>query len=125
MSRSSWSVKRGTGKTTTVQHLAQMLQFQLNLRVLNMSQQSEASDLLGGFKPFSAQSPARPLLDEFLNIFGKAFSKSKNGEYLTAIQDAFSKQSWKRFIKLIKQAIDLILSKVARLLQFLPCYWNV
>ena len=103
----------GTGKTTTVQHLAQMLQFQPNLRVLNMSQQSEASDLLGGFKPFSAQSLARPLLDEFLNIFGKAFSKSKNGEYLTAIQEAFVKQSWKRFIKLVKQAVELILSKTS------------
>jgi midasin len=102
----------GTGKTTTVQHLAQMLQFQPNLRVLNMSQQSEASDLLGGFKPFSAQSLARPLLEEFLNIFGKAFSKSKNGEYLAAIQEAFSKQSWKRFVKLVKQAIELISSKL-------------
>ena len=103
----------GTGKTTTVQHLAQMLQFQPNLRVLNMSQQSEASDLLGGFKPFSAQSLARPLLEEFLAIFGKAFSKSKNTEYLVAIQEAFTKQSWKRFVKLIKQAVELIASKQA------------
>lgn len=102
----------GTGKTTTVQHLAQMLQFQPNIRVLNMSQQSEASDLLGGFKPFSAQSLARPLLEEFLNLFGKAFSKSKNGEYLAAIQEAFAKQSWKRFVKLVKQAIELISSKL-------------
>lgn len=103
----------GTGKTTTVQHLAQMLQFQPNLRVLNMSQQSEASDLLGGFRPFSAQSLARPLLEEFLNLFGKAFSKSKNAEYLAAIQEAFAKQSWKRFVKLVKQAIELISGKLA------------
>ena len=101
----------GTGKTTTVQSLASMLQHQVNLKVLNMSQQSEASDLLGGFKPFSAQSLARPLLEEFDSLFGKAFSKSKNSDYLGAIHEAFAKQSWKRFIRLLKQAIELIQSK--------------
>ncbi len=101
----------GTGKTTTVQCLASMLQHQVNLKVLNMSQQSEASDLLGGFKPFSAQSLARPLLEEFNTLFGKAFSKSKNLEYLGAIREAFAKQSWKRFTRLLRQAIELIQSK--------------
>ncbi|GAA0141094.1 hypothetical protein LIER_02318 [Lithospermum erythrorhizon] len=43
----------GTGKTTLVQNLATRLGHKLT--VVNLSQQSEAADLLGGFKPLNAQ----------------------------------------------------------------------
>ncbi|KAJ1336600.1 hypothetical protein BSLG_007382 [Batrachochytrium salamandrivorans] len=42
----------GTGKTTVVQHLASHVGSKLT--VINMSQQSDSTDLLGGFKPVDA-----------------------------------------------------------------------
>lgn len=48
----------GTGKTTAVTQLAEMLGH--NLTALNLSNQTEASDLLGGFKPINeAEEVAR------------------------------------------------------------------
>lgn len=51
----------GTGKTTTVSQLAMLLGHQLIS--LNMSNQSEASDLIGGFKPIdiAAEANSEPL----------------------------------------------------------------
>ena len=46
----------GTGKTTTVARLAEMLG--KPLVALNLSNQSEASDILGGFKPVDTASEA-------------------------------------------------------------------
>jgi MoxR-like ATPase len=43
----------GTGKTTVVQHLARLAG--RKLVVVNMSQQSDAADLLGGFRPVDVQ----------------------------------------------------------------------
>ena len=48
----------GTGKTTLIQHLTTLLGGH-ELHVINMSQQSEASDLLGGLKPFSLPAIAK------------------------------------------------------------------
>jgi midasin len=42
----------GTGKTTAVQQLANMVGKKLH--VLNMNQNTDSSDLLGGFKPVDA-----------------------------------------------------------------------
>lgn len=39
----------GTGKTTCVQEIAKLLN--KNLHVFNMNQNTDSSDLLGGFKP--------------------------------------------------------------------------
>lgn len=45
----------GTGKTTVVQQLAQSLG--RTMLVHNLSEQSDASELLGGFRPVQARAP--------------------------------------------------------------------
>lgn len=40
----------------------------------NLSQQSDVADLLGGFKPMSAQFVCFPLYMEFENLFNNTFS---------------------------------------------------
>ncbi|PHU20231.1 hypothetical protein BC332_11382 [Capsicum chinense] len=62
----------GTGKTTLVQSLASKLGQKLT--VLNLSQQSDIADLLGGFKPIDAQFICIPLYKEFENLFTATFS---------------------------------------------------
>ncbi|EZF33372.1 hypothetical protein H101_03059, partial [Trichophyton interdigitale H6] len=62
----------GIGKTAVVQQLASLLNQKLT--VVNLSQQSEASDLLGGYKPVNLRSIAIPLVDEFNALFESTFS---------------------------------------------------
>ncbi|KAI8873381.1 P-loop containing nucleoside triphosphate hydrolase protein, partial [Ramicandelaber brevisporus] len=62
----------GCGKTTVIQRLAKMAGVK-KLHVVNMSQQSELSDLVGGFKPVDARAVGAPLIDRFLELMGITF----------------------------------------------------
>ncbi|KAG4379533.1 hypothetical protein GLYMA_16G004800v4 [Glycine max] len=75
----------GTGKTTIVQNLA--LRLDQKLTVLNLSQQSDVADLLGGFKPMDAQSVYVSLYGEFLSLFTKTFPKENNDGFITRMQN--------------------------------------
>ncbi|KAI3964519.1 hypothetical protein MKW92_001685 [Papaver armeniacum] len=66
----------GTGKTTLVQSLAMRLGQPLT--VLNLSQQSDVADLLGGLKPIDPQFICIPLFNEFMELFSKTTSKKVN-----------------------------------------------
>lgn len=74
----------GTGKTTLVQQLATMLGQKLT--VLNLSQQSDVADLLGGFKPMDPQSIFTPLYNEFKYLVSQTFSK-RNGVFFNHIEE--------------------------------------
>ncbi|KAK0630835.1 P-loop containing nucleoside triphosphate hydrolase protein [Bombardia bombarda] len=88
----------GIGKTTVVQQLAESLGH--NLVAVNLSQQSEVGDLLGGFKPVSSQSLAMPLKEEFEDLFEKTgVSAEKNKEYLDRINKKFAKGRWREVSK--------------------------
>ena len=68
----------GTGKTTVVQRLAALVG--AKLQVFNMSQQSDSSDILGGFKPVSMRLLAEPLFGTFQRLFFGTFSRKKNAQ---------------------------------------------
>ncbi|KAI9221601.1 hypothetical protein BC828DRAFT_64979 [Blastocladiella britannica] len=95
----------GTGKTTVVQHLAMTLGTKLH--VINLSQQTEASDLLGGFKPSNVQSQITPLVDEFFALFSSTFSVKKNGKFLDLVRRAYAKTKYDVLIKLFAQAVKM------------------
>lgn len=63
----------GTGKTTLVQNLA--VRLGQKLTVLNLSQQSDVADLLGGFKPKDAQFVYFNLYTEFEKLFVSTYPK--------------------------------------------------
>jgi midasin len=96
----------GTGKTTLIQQLAELLGYKLN--VINLSQQSEASDLLGGFKPLSIRALAVPMQEEFDVLFESTFSSKRNQKYVHTIGKAVSKGRWARALKLWKEALKLV-----------------
>ncbi|RMY02025.1 hypothetical protein D0868_08182 [Hortaea werneckii] len=96
----------GVGKTTAVQHLARHLG--KKLEPFNLSQQSEAGDLLGGFKPVTARSLIVPMKDEFDELFRSSFSMTKNQQFLELLTKQLTKSNWKGVCKLWRQALKMV-----------------
>ncbi|KAG8823439.1 hypothetical protein FRC19_003943 [Serendipita sp. 401] len=94
----------GTGKTTAVSHLASILS--KPLVSLNLSHQTESSDLLGGYKPLDPRTPAQDLYSKFTALFSKTFSRDKNVKYEEAIRVAVSGAKWKRAVALWREAAN-------------------
>ncbi|KAI1144330.1 midasin [Hypoxylon sp. FL0543] len=93
----------GIGKTTVIQQLAESLGHKLV--AVNLSQQSEVGDLLGGFKPVNARSLAVPLKEEFEDLFASTgISTSKNQKYLEQIGKCTAKGQWTKVSKLWREA---------------------
>ena len=92
----------GTGKTTVVQRLADLLH--QRLVVVNLSQQSDSSVLLGGFKPVDTKTLIVPLKEEFDSLFEKTFSIKSNTAYIEAVRTAYGQRNWRRLIKLFSEA---------------------
>jgi midasin len=95
----------GTGKTTIVQRLASQLGHKLI--VINMSQQSDSTDLLGGFKPVDAVMLASPLKEKFDNLFAKTFSVKQNRAFLDSIAKTYIKQKWNTLVTGFNNAIQM------------------
>nr|XP_011467404.1 PREDICTED: midasin isoform X1 [Fragaria vesca subsp. vesca] len=94
----------GTGKTTLVQDLAGRLDRKLT--VLNLSQQSDVADLLGGYKPMD-ESFVYPLLyKEFEHLFKKSFSVQNNNIFLMDLQEALYRKNWEKVRKIFTKAVD-------------------
>ncbi|KAI0022098.1 hypothetical protein F4780DRAFT_246263 [Xylariomycetidae sp. FL0641] len=104
----------GIGKTTVVQQLAETLGHKLV--AVNLSQQSEVGDLLGGFKPINARSLAVPLKEEFEDLFSSTgISASKNQKYLEQIGKCTAKGQWTKVSKLWREAPKMFNKIVAEL----------
>lgn len=95
----------GVGKTTLVQQIASLVGQRLT--VVNLSQQSEASDLLGGLKPVTTRSLVMPIVETFNNLFEDTFSTKRNENFQMAITKAIAKQNWSRLLILWREAIQL------------------
>lgn len=103
----------GTGKTTVVQEVAKMMHKKLT--VINVSQQTESGDLLGGYKPVNTKTVAIPLQEAFENLFLATFSLKKNARFSQLLSRCFNKNQWKNVIKLWNEAVRMaseLLSKV-------------
>ena len=96
----------GTGKTTIIQELASSLN--QHLTVLNLSQQSEAGDLLGGFKPVNMRSLATPMKEAFNDLLQLTFPSKSNQEYILLLEKAVVKERWFRALSLWQEALQSI-----------------
>ena len=87
----------GTGKTTSVQELAKLLNKKLH--VFNMNQNTDSSDLLGGFKPVDLKFLLKPLYEKFLSLFKTEFKNlEKNKKFLDLTQKCYEENRVKEFI---------------------------
>lgn len=92
----------GTGKTSVVTHLASLLG--KSLISLNLSHQTESSDLIGGLKPVDTRVPASALYETFLELFGVTFSRKKNEKFETEVRKAMNEGRWKRAVGLWRES---------------------
>ncbi|PVH31778.1 hypothetical protein PAHAL_9G230700 [Panicum hallii] len=94
----------GTGKTTIVQNLAAWLKRPLT--VVNLSQQSDISDLLGGFKPTDAWSICFPLYIEFKDLFCRSFPAKDNEAILRHCDVCVMEKSWKKLLHTLAKCVE-------------------
>ncbi|CAB1342786.1 unnamed protein product [Coregonus sp. 'balchen'] len=89
----------GTGKTSTVQYLAGITGHRL--RVVNMNQQSDTADLLGGYKPVDHKLILLPLREAFEDVFSQTYSRKQNLTFLGHVQTCFRGKRWQDLLKLM------------------------
>lgn len=103
----------GTGKTTIVQHVAKLLGKKLT--VINVSQQTESGDLLGGYKPVNTKLIAVGVQEYFESLFLATFSEKKNERFNKVLLRCFNSGQWKNVLKLwteaYKLAVDVLIRK--------------
>ena len=108
----------GIGKTTVVQQLADLLGF--NLTAVNLSQQSEVGDLLGGFKPVNIRTLAIPLKEEFEDLFtatGISRKSPDNQKWLAQLDRCVREARWDKAAKFWRQGpkmFEVVLAEIAK-----------
>lgn len=95
----------GTGKTTVVQQLGKILNRPLT--VINVSQQTETGDLLGGYKPVNSKTIALPIQETFESLFISTFSLKKNERFYKMLHRCFNRGQWRNVLKLWKEAYKM------------------
>lgn len=100
----------GTGKTSSVQYLAR--QTGHKLVVINMNQQSDSADLLGGYKPVDLKYVVRPIRNEFEELFRGYYNVEKNKKFLSHIDTCFKTESWPALMALMKQSHKSAVSRL-------------
>ncbi|CAG2161607.1 unnamed protein product [Oppiella nova] len=99
----------GTGKTSCVQYLAKRLH--KSLTVINMNQQSDSSDLLGGYKPIEINVMIGPIKEEYLDLFSLTFESDKNVSFLTKFAQIFKSEEWATLFKVMLRVYESALTK--------------
>ncbi|MGH0156813.1 UNVERIFIED_CONTAM: hypothetical protein FKN15_059235 [Acipenser sinensis] len=99
----------GTGKTSTVQYLASIAG--LRIRVVNMNQQSDTADLLGGYKPVDHKLVLLPLREAFEDLFSQTFSRRQNSTFLGHVQSCFREKRWQDLLKLMDHVCKSAVNK--------------
>uniref|UniRef100_A0A8B9KSV2 Midasin n=1 Tax=Astyanax mexicanus TaxID=7994 RepID=A0A8B9KSV2_ASTMX len=99
----------GTGKTSTVQYLAGLTGHKL--RVVNMNQQSDTADLLGGYKPVDHKLILLPLREAFEDLFSQTYSRKQNITFLGHVQTCFRGKRWQDLLKLMDHVCKSALTK--------------
>ena len=100
----------GTGKTSVITHLASLLH--RPLISVNLSQQTESSDLLGSFKPIDTRVPGSELQLQFLDLFRSTFSQKKNVKFEESTWKAVKEGKWKRATGLWKESSRLAKDRI-------------
>jgi len=107
----------GAGKTSAVQWLA--AQAGATLDVVNLSQSSDAADLVGGFRPSSAADAARGLLGSLAELMRKTWPRGEHDAFLEAAAKALSRKQWGRVAAACKVALAKV-RKEGRSVFFFP-----
>ncbi|KAF7997921.1 hypothetical protein HCN44_009319 [Aphidius gifuensis] len=100
----------GTGKTSSVQYLASCTGHKLI--VINMNQQSESADLLGGYKPVDIKLLITPVREEFEILFRSYYEIEVNREFLDLISNCYKTCKWKSLIALMRHSATAAVNRL-------------
>lgn len=92
----------GSGKTTSVQELANLTR--RTLLVQNLSLSTDSTDLLGGFRPVTVRQLLQPTYELFVRLFQESFSSAANGQFLEVCLAAFNGQQWRKMLRAFAKA---------------------
>ncbi|XP_015122824.1 midasin [Diachasma alloeum] len=92
----------GTGKTSSVQFLARSTGHKLI--VINMNQQSESADLLGGYKPVDIRLLITPIREEFEILFRSFFAIEPNRKFLDHVAVCYRDGKWRTLVSLMSHS---------------------
>jgi len=112
----------GVGKTTSVQFLAEKTG--RKLKVINMNQQSDSADLLGGFKPVSLSRSLHSLRELFTSVFCETFSSLDNSKFLGHLDTCYRDQRWSDALQLMLHSLKVGIAKVIQTDQKLVVRWK-
>uniref|UniRef100_A0A1B0BC17 Midasin n=1 Tax=Glossina palpalis gambiensis TaxID=67801 RepID=A0A1B0BC17_9MUSC len=102
----------GVGKTSSVQYLAERTKHKL--MVVNMNNQSDVSDLIGGFKPVDLSYVVLPLRSEFEFLFRHTFNATKNESFLTKFSICYNQGNFPVIVKLMLKIVNSVFEKAER-----------
>ena len=96
----------GTGKTALVQQLASLAG--VPLTVVNLSNQSESSDFLGGFRPAGARHLCLPLLPRFREAFDATFDAEANAAFLHRVVRYAERRKWTHLLHAFRVGVERV-----------------
>ncbi|XP_052872862.1 midasin [Anopheles cruzii] len=99
----------GVGKTSSVQYLA--YQTHHKLVVVNMNNQSDVSDLIGGYKPVDLAFVVTPLRYEFERLFRRSFNAQKNEKFLSNVARCYGAGQYDVLVKLMLKICEKATTK--------------
>ncbi|GFR41368.1 hypothetical protein Agub_g2051, partial [Astrephomene gubernaculifera] len=94
----------GTGKTTMLSRMAGLVG--ANLVSFNLSQQTDSSDLLGGFKPVEPRDALAPLLPTFTSLIRRTWTRGNNDEYLSRVAKLAERRKWSQLLAAFRGALS-------------------
>ena len=92
----------GVGKTSAVQYLAGLVGRQLV--TVNLNQQTESTDLLGGYKPVNIEHFIKPVRANFETLFVETFTIHDNAKFMAHLSTCYGSQRWEDLLKLMLHA---------------------
>lgn len=102
----------GIGKTASVQYLAQILRYKLS--IINVSQQTEPTDLVGGLKPINVRHLVNSMNSNFYELFQSSFPLESNGRFYDMLSRSIAKGQWKRVLAIWREALTSISKSATR-----------
>lgn len=93
-------------------------QVNARLTVLNLSQHTDSSDLLGGFRPVEARHSIAPLLPIFCTLVQRTWPRGKNEDFLSRIMKAAQRDQWSFVARTVAKAAEKASLSAPPLLKF-------
>ena len=85
------------------------LQVGVKMLALNLSQQTDSADLLGGFRPVQAGEAFYPLVERFSHLFASTFTKGSNSAFLGRMAKFAQRGKWTSLTQAFRAAMVKVL----------------